>query len=139
LAHRARSIYQHRMRWNALAAVLALASLAACASSLPVRDFNADFDRAERRSVKVDGYPPFNVLDLKDQRRLKVTLNVLAQAFGSLGDPLVLLGVSNGIPPQSAHQAAARAYLAETGRPSCTVEPAAISPSGREYEFRYTC
>jgi hypothetical protein len=127
------------MRRNGFIAALTALSLAACASSLPVRDFRSDYDRAERRSVKVDGYPPFNVLELKERRRLKVALNILAQAFGGLGDPLVLMGLSDGIPPMAAHRAAARAYLAETRRPSCTVEAAAISSSGREYEFQYAC
>src|SRR6187402_3749604 len=99
------------MRTRFAVAALALASLAACASSLPVRNFGGDYDRASRNSVKIDGYPPFSVLELREQRRLKVALNVLAQTFGSLVDPLILLGVSDGIPPASAHQAAAQAYL----------------------------
>jgi hypothetical protein len=130
---------QNDMRMKFVVAALALACLSACASSLPVRDFRADYDRAARRSVKIDGYPPFNVLELREQRRLKVALNVLAQTFGALVDPLQMLGVSDGIPPASAHQAAAQAYLAETARPGCAIVDAAVSPNGREFEFRYTC
>lgn len=120
-------------------AAVALTSLAGCASSLPVRDFRSDYDRAERRSIKVDGYPPFNVLELREQRRIKVALNFLAQTFGGLADPFILMGLSDGIPPLAAHRAAAQAYLVETGRLSCTVEATAISPGGRDYEFRYAC
>jgi hypothetical protein len=127
------------MRTRFAVAALALASLAACASSLPVRNFGGDYDRASRNSVKIDGYPPFSVLELREQRRLKVALNVLAQTFGSLVDPLILLGVSDGIPPASAHQAAAQAYLVENGRPGCAIVDAAVSPNGREFEFRYAC
>ncbi len=62
-------------------------------------------------------------------------LNLLAQAFGWAADPLQLLGVKSAIPPQSAHETAARQYLAETGRGTCAVTGAAITPSGREFEF----
>lgn len=121
-------------------AALVLASLTACASSLPVRDFRADYEKTTSRSyVRVPGHAPFRVLELRGQQRLQVTLNVLAQAFGSLGDPLVLLGITNGIPPVSAHQQAAQAYLRESGRSGCSVEPVAVTPSGRAFEFRYTC
>ena len=108
-------------------------------SSVPVRDFRADYQKASSRSVKVDGYPPFSVSELPAQRRLKVELNMLAQAFGSIADPMVLMGVSNGIPSASVHEAAALAYLAETGRPSCRTFEAATSPTGREFEFQYAC
>ena len=98
--------------------------LTACAASLPVRDFRTDYDRARsRQSVTVAGYPPFRVLELREQRRIKVEVNVLHQAFGGLVDPLILLSITDGIPPLSAHQAAAQAYLAETWRQGCTVEP----------------
>ena len=128
------------MRWNATIALLALTLLAACASSLPVRDFRADYERTKSRSyVRVPGHPPFRVLELREQRRIQVTLNVLAQAFGGLGDPLVLLGVSNGIPSISAHHQAALAYLVESGRTGCIVEPIAVTPGGRAFEFRYSC
>jgi hypothetical protein len=127
------------MKFAAIALALALASLAACASSLPVRNFGDDYGRASRNSVKIEGYPPFSVLELREQRRLKVALNVLAQTFGGLVDPLILLGVSDGIPPASAHRAAAQAYLAEAGRTSCAIVDAAVSPGGREFEFRYQC
>src|SRR5262245_9384634 len=126
------------MRTSGSIFALALLVVAGCATT-PVRDFAADYQKAASQSVKVDGYPPFRVAELRDQRRLKVELNILAQAFGSLGDPLVLLGVSNGIPPVSAHRAAAQAYLAETGRASCSATDAAASPDGREFEFRYMC
>ena len=36
--------------------------------------------------------------------------NVLHQTFGGLVNPLILLSVTDGIPPLSAHQAAAQAY-----------------------------
>ena len=115
-------------------------SLTACASSLPVRDFRADYERAKsRQSVKVAGYPSFGVLELRDQRRIKVEVNVLHQAFGGHGQSSHLLGITDGIPPLSAHQAAAQAYLAETWRPGCAVEPVAVTPNGRAYEFRYSC
>jgi hypothetical protein len=127
------------MRPTLLPAVLALGMLAGCASSLPVRDFGADYQRASSGSVKIDGYPPFAVFELKEQRRLQVRLNVLAQAFGWVADPLQLVGISDGIPSQSAHETAARQYLAETGRGSCSVTGSAISPNGREFEFTYTC
>jgi hypothetical protein len=128
------------MRIRALIAVLALAFLSACAASLPVRDFRTDYDRAKsRQSVTVAGYPPFRVLELRQQRRIKVEVNVLHQAFGGLVNPLILLSITDGIPPLSAHQAAAQAYLAETWRPGCAVEPVAVTPNGRAYEFRYNC
>ena len=128
------------MRVRGLIAVLALVLLTACASSLPVRDFRADFERPSARStVKIEGHPSFGVAELRDQRRLRVEVLPLA-AFGQvLTNPLIWMGVSDGIPPLSAHHAAARAFLAETGRPGCTVEPVAVTPSGREFEFRYSC
>jgi hypothetical protein len=126
------------MRIGILIAALVLVTLAGCAS-LPVRGFRADYQKASGRSVKIEGYPPFNVAELREQQRLKVELNALAQAFGWVADPLALLGVSSGIPPASAHEAAARTYLAETGRRSCSVSDGAVSPSGREFEFRYNC
>jgi hypothetical protein len=128
------------MRWNAIVVLLALTLLPACASSLQVRDFRADYERTKSRSyVRVPGHPPFRVLELREQRRIQVHLNVLAQAFGGLADPLVLLGVSDGIPSLSAHQQAAQAYLIESGRSGCSVEPLAVAPGGREFEFRYSC
>jgi hypothetical protein len=128
------------MRIRGLIAVLALTSLTACAASLPVRDFRTDYDRAKsRQSVTVAGYPPFRVLELRAQRRIKVEVNVLHQAFGGLVNPLILLSVTDGIPPLSAHQAAAQAYLADTWRPGCAVEPVAVTPNGRAFEFRYSC
>lgn len=127
------------MRRTLLPAVLAFGMLAGCGSSLPVRDFRPDYGREWSTSVKIEGHPPFAVYELKAQRRLQVRLNMLAQAFGWAGDPLQLLGVSDGIPSQSAHEAAARQYLADTGRTSCSVAGSAISPSGREFEFTYTC
>jgi len=66
-------------------------------------------------------------------------LNVLAQVFGSVTNPLVLMGVSDGIPSASAHRSAAQAYLVETGRLSCAITDAAVSPDGREFEFHYSC
>ena len=116
----------------------ALAVVGGCAST-PVRDFHADYAKVSSRSVKIDGYPPFNVAELREQKRLKVELNLLAQTFGAMLDPTVLLGLSDGIPPSWAHQAAARAYLAESGRPACAVTDAAVSPNGREFDFRYAC
>jgi hypothetical protein len=128
------------MRIRGLIAVLALTSLTACAASLPVRDFRTDYDRAKsRQSVTVAGYPPFRVLELREQRRIKVEVNVLHQAFGGLVNPLILLSLTDGIPPLSVHQAAAQAYLAETWRPGCAVEPVAVTPNGRAFEFRYSC
>ena len=128
------------MRIRALIAVSALALLSACAASLPVRDFRTDYDRAKsRQSVTVAGYPPFRVLELREQRRIKVEVNVLHQAFGGLVNPLILLSLTDGIPPLSAHQAAAQAYLADTWRPGCAVEPVAVTPNGRAFEFRYSC
>lgn len=124
------------MRRILLPAVLLLAG---CASSLPVRDFRADYERAPSRQVKIEGYAPFVVYELKSQRRLLVRLNLLAQAFGWAANPAVLLGLSDGIPSQSAHEAAARQYLAETGRGSCPVSGAGVTPSGREFEFAYAC
>jgi hypothetical protein len=107
---------------------------------LPSRDFRADYDRAKsRQSVTVAGYPPFHVLELREQRRIKVEVNALHQTFGGLVNPLILLSLTDGIPPLSAHQAAAQTYLAETWRQGCAVEPVAITPNGRAYEFRYTC
>src|SRR5262249_43161880 len=98
-----------------------------------------DYERAPSRDVKIEGYAPFVVYELKAQRRLLVRLNVLAQAFGWMSNPAVLLGVSDGIPSRSAHEAAARQYLAETGRGSCSVSGVAVTPNGREFEFAYTC
>jgi hypothetical protein len=128
------------MRIRGLIAVVALTSLTACASSLPVRDFRADFERPSARStIKIEGYPSFGVAELREQRRLRVEVLPLA-AFGQvLTNPLIWMGVTDGIPPLSAHHAAARAYLAETGRAGCTVEPVAVTPSGRAFEFRYSC
>jgi hypothetical protein len=108
-------------------------------SSVPVRDFRADYQKASSRSVKIDGYPPFNVSELPGQRRLKVELNTLAQVFGSIADPLVLMGISDGIPSASVHETAALTYLAETGRPSCKILDTATSPTGREFEFQFAC
>ena len=128
------------MRIRGLIVVLALTLLTACAASLPVRDFRTDYDRAKsRQSVTVAGYPPFRVLELREQRRIKVEVNVLHQAFGGLVNPLILLSITDGIPPLSAHQAAAQAYLADTWRPGCAVEPVAVTPNGRAFEFRYSC
>ena len=118
--------------------LLAIVIVAGC-SSLPTREFRSDYQRASRQSVKIDGYPPFGIAELRDQKRLKVELNVLAQVFGSVTNPLVLMGVSDGIPSASAHRSAAQAYLVETGRPSCAITDAAVSPDGREFEFRYSC
>ena len=122
-----------------LPAVLALAALAGCASSLPVRDFRLDYERAPRGDIKVEGHAPFVVAELREQRRLQVRLNLLAQAFGWVKDPFQLIGVSDGIPSQSVHENAAQQYLAETGRASCAVAGLAVTPSGREFEFAYTC
>ena len=47
--------------------------LASCAS-LPVRDFRADYQKASGRWVNVAGYAPFNVAELRNQRRIKVQL-----------------------------------------------------------------
>jgi hypothetical protein len=127
------------MRPSLLPAVLALGMLAGCASSLPVRDFRADYQRASGGSVKIEGYPPFTIYELKEQRRLQVYQNVLAQVFRGALDPVQWIGLSDGIPPQSAHEAAARQYLAESGRGACAVAGSAISPNGREFEFTYTC
>jgi hypothetical protein len=124
------------MRRLLLPAVLLLAG---CASTLPVRDFKADYERTPSRQVKIEGYAPFVVYELKAQHRLLVRLNFLAQAFGWASDPLVLLGVSDGIPSRSAHEAAARQYLAETGRGSCSVSGMAVTPDGRAFEFAYAC
>ena len=121
-----------------LVSAFTLLLLAGCAST-PVRDFRGDYQKTSSRWVRIDGHPPFNVAELRDRRRLKVELNILAQAFGGLVDPFVLLGVSNGIPPVGAHEAAARQYLAETGRSSCSIVDAAVLPNGREYEFRFSC
>jgi hypothetical protein len=133
------SDYETSMRLHVATAVLAVLVLGGCAS-LPTRNFQADYERAPHRStVRVEGYAPFGVAELRDQQRLRVELNAFAQAFGGLADPLVLVGISSGIPPASAHEAAARAYLAQTGRPSCSVHDGAVSPNGRQYEFRYTC
>jgi hypothetical protein len=128
------------MRWNATIVVLALTLLAACASSLPVRDFRADFERATARStIKVEGHPSFSVAELRGQRRLRVMVLPLV-AFGRvLTDPLIWMGISDGVPSLSAHAAAARAFLVETGRSGCAVEPVAVTPSGHEFEFRYRC
>jgi hypothetical protein len=127
------------MRTHIIGFGLALSLLASCAT-LPVRDFAGDYQRASgRRHVIVAGYAPFNIVELRAQRRLKVQLNVLAHAFGWVGNPLILLGITDGIPPAAAHQEAARTYLVETGRPSCSIIDAAVSPSGREFEFRYHC
>jgi hypothetical protein len=127
------------MRQTLLPVVLALGMLAGCGSSLPVRDFRNDYQRAAGGSAKIEGYPPFAIFELKEQRRLQVRLNMLAQVFGPIADPLQMMGLSDGIPPQSAHEAAARQYLADTGRTSCPVTGSAISPSGREFEFTYAC
>ena len=128
------------MRIRGLIAVVAFTLLTACASSLPVRDFRADFERAAARStIKVEGYPSFGVAELRQQRRLRVEVLPLAAVGQVLTDPLIWLGVTDGIPPLSAHQTAARAFLAQTGRSGCTVEPVAVTPSGREFEFRYSC
>ena len=127
------------MRRTLLLAVLALGMLAGCGSSLPVRDFRPDYGKEWSSSVKIEGYPPFAVYELKAQRRLQVRLNMIAQVFGPIADPLQMIGVSDGIPSQSAHEAAARQYLADTGRTSCTVAGSAVAPGGREFEFTYTC
>ena len=127
------------MRRTLLPAVLALGTLAGCASSLPVREFRGEYERAPKHDVKIEGHAPFVVYELREQRRLQVRLNLVAQAFGWVGDPLQMIGVSDGIPSQSAHEAAARQYLAETGRAACSVAGTAITPSRREFEFAYTC
>jgi hypothetical protein len=113
--------------------------LAGCGYSLPVRDFRPDYGKEWSTSVKIEGYPPFAVYELKQQRRLQVRLNMLAQVFGGVFDPVQWVGLSDGIPSQSAHEAAARQYLADTGRTSCTVAGSAIAPGGREFEFTYSC
>jgi len=138
----AETIRRHQtiaMRPTLLPALFALGMLAGCGSSLPVRDFRPDYGREWSSSVKIDGHPPFAVYELKGQRRLQVRLNMLAQVFGGAFDPVQWVGLSDGIPSQSAHEAAARQYLADTGRTSCTVSGSAISPSGREFEFTYAC
>jgi hypothetical protein len=127
------------MRRTFLPVVLALGMLAGCGSSLPVRDFRPDYGKEWSTSVKIEGYPPFAVYELKQQRRLQVRLNMLAQVFGGVFDPVQWVGLSDGIPSQSAHEAAARQYLADTGRTSCTVAGSAIAPGGREFEFTYSC
>jgi hypothetical protein len=128
------------MRIRGLIAVVALTSLTACASSLPVRDFRADFERPSARStIKIEGYPSFGVAELREQRRLRVEVAPLAALGQALTNPLIWIGVTDGIPSLSAHHAAARAYLAEAGRSGCTVEPVAVTPSGRAFEFRYSC
>jgi hypothetical protein len=127
------------MRRTFLPVVLALGMLAGCGSSLPVRDFRPDYGKEWSTSVKIEGYPPFAVYELKQQRRLQVRLNMLAQVFGGVFDPVQWVGLSDGIPSQSAHEAAARQYLADTGRTSCSVVGSAISPGGREFEFTYSC
>jgi hypothetical protein len=128
------------MRTRGFIAVLALTLLTACASSLPVRDFRADYERAPtRRTIKVAGYPSFSVAELRPQRRLRVMVLPLAALGRVLADPLIWVGVSDGIPSLSAHETAARAFLAETGRAGCTVAPVAVTPSGHEFEFRYSC
>jgi hypothetical protein len=127
------------MRRTFLPIVLALGMLAGCGSSLPVRDFRPDYGKEWSTSVKIEGYPPFAVYELKQQRRLQVRLNMLAQVFGGVFDPVQWVGLSDGIPSQSAHEAAARQYLADTGRTSCTVAGSAIAPGGREFEFTYSC
>jgi hypothetical protein len=104
-----------------------------------VRDFRSDYQRTSPSYVKIEGYAPFRVAELRDQQRIQVELNLLAQTFGVLVDPVVLLGLSNGIPSASAHEAAAQAHLANTGRSSCSIVDAAVSPNGRQFEFRYTC
>lgn len=127
------------MRFRLLIGFLAGFMLAGCASSLPERDFRADYQRATGQHVRIEGYAPFAVDELRAQRRLRVQLNVLAQAFGWASDPLVLLGITSGIPPLAAHRAAAQRYLADTGRPSCTAYDSAVMPNGRAFEFRYSC
>ncbi len=114
------------------------ACLAACHSPV-VREFRPDYERALRTSVKIDGYAPFSILEPTGQKRVQVSLNTLAQVFAPLTSATVLLGFSNGIPPASAHRAAALAHLVETGRQGCTLGEEAVSPTGREYEFRYSC
>jgi hypothetical protein len=128
------------MRIRGLIIVAALTLLTACASSLPVRDFRADFERPSARStIKIEGYPSFGVAELRNQRRLRVEVLPLAALGQVLTNPFIWVGVTDGIPSLSAHQAAARAFLAETGRGACTLEPVAVTPSGREFEFRYSC
>lgn len=128
------------MRTRGFIAVLAFMSLTACASSLPVHDFRADFERPSARStIKIEGYPSFGVTELRQQRRLRVEVLPFAALGQVLTDPLIWMGVSDGIPSVSAHQAAARAFLVETGRAGCAVEPVAVAPGGRVFEFRYSC
>ena len=68
------------MRTRGFIAILALTLLTACASSLPVRDFRADFARPSARStIKIEGYPSFGVADLRQQRRLRVEVLPLAE------------------------------------------------------------
>lgn len=126
------------MRRKALIIALASAVLAGCAS-VPVRDFSADYRRASPTYVRIDGYAPFRIAELRDQRRIEVELNLLAQTLGSIVSPVVLLGFSDGIPSAAAHEAAARAHLAQTGRASCSIVDTAISRNYRRYEFRYAC
>ena len=121
-----------------LISAFALLLLAGCVST-PVRDFRGDYQKSASRWVRIDGYPPFNVAELRGQRRLKVEKNIIAQMASALVDPFVMFGVSDGIPPVHVHEAAARAYLHETGRANCSLADAAMSPNGREYEFRFRC
>jgi hypothetical protein len=128
------------MRSRGLITVVVLTLLTACASSLPVRDFRADFERPTARStIKVEGHPSFGVAELRQQRRLRVMVLPLAAVGRILTDPLIWIGVSDGIPSLSAHQQAAQAYLVQSGRAGCSVEPVAVTPSGHEFEFRYQC
>jgi len=128
------------MRTRGFIALFAFTLLTACASSLPVRDFRADFERPSARStIKIEGYPSFSVAELRGQRRIRVELLPLAALGQVLTDPLIWIGVSDGIPSLSAHEAAARASLAQTGRSGCTVQAVAVTPSGRQFEFRYSC
>jgi len=128
------------MRTRGFIALFAFTLLTACASSLPVRDFRADFERPSARStIKIEGYPSFGVAELRNQRRLRVEVLPFAALGQLMTDPLIWIGVSDGIPSLSAHHAAARAFLAETGRSGCTVEPVAVAPGGRVFEFRYSC
>jgi hypothetical protein len=134
------SRYQARMWTRGLTILFACVFVAGCASSLPVQDFRSDYQRPTARgTAKVQGYPLFAVAELREQRRIRVMVVPMVAAFSVPANPLVMAGLSDGIPPVSAHQAAAQVFLAEHGRPGCTVEPVAVSPSGREFEFRYTC
>lgn len=118
------------------AAILCLAAVLSGCATTRVRDFAADYQPVW--SASTTQYPNFSVYDLPAQNRLMVRLG-LVSAMASALNAGFTLGFGGGTPSQAEHEAAAAAFLAESGRGPCRINDASIEPKGASYEFRYAC